>query len=350
MRREDGGHVACEFCRRFPSEAMKLSWAFVFAFSALTSADERVWDGASDSCWFLTEGGTDGQCLAEDCCAGSDWVVGECPSYANDWRCCFSYNQCADECGINVFLCDELHSPSFIGGPVFLRHLIIKLDMHLTPHMLSIGGRGGTKKEGRESRSLALLSPRSCSDSVARDYACRLMVMYEAGRIFLKPNHFNELGNDPYDGASSLSNILDTCQGKQVKRSAYCAEAPGGCTCLRGSMVKALYEYATKFWNENGERLEDLAAGECTRRKLPFLPELVALRWQHVRRFLLHSLVSSICLLFSSMRERRMRSAFAFSWHCEELVEFVRQYPLEELCYPGGPCSGHDTWVHAAFV
>ncbi|CAG0887672.1 unnamed protein product [Darwinula stevensoni] len=273
---------------------MKLAWSLL-VFFAFASADEReVWEGAGDECWYLILEGTYGQCMQEDCCAHEFWLSGKCPSYGGDWRCCFSHNQCAQECG-------------------------------------------------------------SCSDSVAKEYACKLMVMHETERIFLKPNHFNELGNDPYDGAAVLSNIRDTCLGRQAKRSAYCAEAPGGCACLRGSMVKALYEYANRFWNNYGERLEVCAwhfalFGEFPRRKLPFLPELVALCGQRFRCRLLHPLVSFICLLLSSMRERRMRCAFAFSWHCEELVAFVRQYPLEELCYPGGPCSGHETWVHAAFV
>ena len=36
-------------------------------------------------------------------------------------------------------------------------------------------------------------------------------------KIELKPEHFNSAGNNPYDGAASLSNIRDTCYGNQVK-------------------------------------------------------------------------------------------------------------------------------------
>ena len=36
-------------------------------------------------------------------------------------------------------------------------------------------------------------------------------------QIELKPEHFNSAGNNPYDGAASLSNIRDTCYGNQVQ-------------------------------------------------------------------------------------------------------------------------------------
>ena len=61
--------------------------------------------------------------------------------------------------------------------------------------------------------------PGSCSDSVAKENACKLLDMYEAGTVSLKPDHFSPSGNNPYDGASVLSNIRDTCLGKQGKRS-----------------------------------------------------------------------------------------------------------------------------------
>ena len=58
-----------------------------------------------------------------------------------------------------------------------------------------------------------------CSDRTARDYACRIMALYEDRRISLKHNHFDSRGNNPYDGASSLCNVRDTCYGRQGKRS-----------------------------------------------------------------------------------------------------------------------------------
>lgn len=60
-----------------------------------------------------------------------------------------------------------------------------------------------------------------CNDPVARDYACRLLAMQETGQIRIKSEHFSADGNNPYDGASALSNIRDTCYGRQVKRSKY---------------------------------------------------------------------------------------------------------------------------------
>ena len=39
------------------------------------------------------------------------------------------------------------------------------------------------------------------------------------GDLWLKPEHFNSAGNNPYDGAASLSNIRDTCYGNQVIRN-----------------------------------------------------------------------------------------------------------------------------------
>jgi len=59
--------------------------------------------------------------------------------------------------------------------------------------------------------------------------------------VRLKEEHFSAAGNSPYDGASAMSNIRDTCYGRQAKRSSYCDSdgcAPGGCICLQvGSPV-----------------------------------------------------------------------------------------------------------------
>ena len=48
--------------------------------------------------------------------------------------------------------------------------------------------------------------------------ACEIWNLQTAGKIWLKPDHFNPLGNDPYDGASARDNIKDTCEGKQARR------------------------------------------------------------------------------------------------------------------------------------
>jgi hypothetical protein len=147
--------------------------------------------------------------------------------------------------------------------------------------------------------------------------------MYEAGTVALKPDHFASAGNNPYDGASVLSNIRDTCFGKQVKRSAYsCAEgsAPGGCVCLRGSMVKALWTYANDFYATNKLALQvNALAGSCHSTN----------SWHY--------------------QGNTMDVACTYPInHCRQLVDFVNQYPLEETCHPW-QCAGHDTWVHAAF-
>ena len=50
---------------------------------------------------------------------------------------------------------------------------------------------------------------------------CRIILNYlmslVSDKIELKPEHFNSAGNNPYDGAASLSNIRDTCYGNQVQ-------------------------------------------------------------------------------------------------------------------------------------
>jgi hypothetical protein len=55
----------------------------------------------------------------------------------------------------------------------------------------------------------------------AQAVACEVLGMHEKGQIVLKGEHFDPSGNNPYDGASSLSNIRDTCYGKHAKLSSY---------------------------------------------------------------------------------------------------------------------------------
>ena len=71
----------------------------------------------------------------------------------------------------------------------------------------------------------------ACGSGV-KNAACRVLALYEAGQIWLKPDHFNSAGNNPYDGASSLSNIKDTCYGHRAKRSSYGSTTIGGDVCL----------------------------------------------------------------------------------------------------------------------
>jgi hypothetical protein len=58
-------------------------------------------------------------------------------------------------------------------------------------------------------------------DVIAQRLACMIQTMSEENRIILKPDHYDKPGNDPYDGASALDNILDVCSGFQAKRSKY---------------------------------------------------------------------------------------------------------------------------------
>lgn len=104
----------------------------------------------------------------------------------------------------------------------------------------------------------------TCNDPEAKDYACRLLAMHERGEIRLKHNHFSADGNDPYDGASALSNVRDTCYGRQAKRSNYCAAAPGGCVCLKGAMLRTMHTYATNFRSQYGQAIDvNAIAGSC---------------------------------------------------------------------------------------
>ena len=49
-----------------------------------------------------------------------------------------------------------------------------------------------------------------------KDLACKILVLHEEKKISLKADHFDARGNNPYDGAASLSQIRDTCYGNRV--------------------------------------------------------------------------------------------------------------------------------------
>ena len=68
------------------------------------------------------------------------------------------------------------------------------------------------------SRNICATSCDYSCGSYVQELACDILEMYEARQIWLKPEHFNSQGNNPYDGASSLSNIRDSCYGRAVKR------------------------------------------------------------------------------------------------------------------------------------
>ena len=52
--------------------------------------------------------------------------------------------------------------------------------------------------------------------------ACKILVLHEEKKISLKADHFDALGNSPYDGAASLSQIRDTCYGNRVSHIGQC--------------------------------------------------------------------------------------------------------------------------------
>ncbi|ODN00968.1 hypothetical protein Ocin01_05719 [Orchesella cincta] len=202
-----------------------------------------------------------GECVQDDCCDGDAYISNLCMNYQNNVRCCYSRNSCTTSCG-------------------------------------------------------------TCNDAVAKDYACRILAMHEKRQIRLKGEHFDPRGNSPYDGASALSNIRDTCYGRQVKRSNYCSAAPGGCVCLKGAMVRGLHTYALSFWNTYGQPVDvNALAGSCHS----------STSW--------HYQGNTFDVSCTTPRN-----------HCSALRDWCLNQNIVEACYPGSTCGGHDTWVHCAFA
>merc|ERR1712130_246831 len=136
----------------------------------------------------------------------------------------------------------------------------------------------------------------------------------------VEPEHFNSAGNNPYDGAASLSNIRDTCYGNQAKRSSY-GVAPGGCVCLKESMLEVMFEYAMLYHGQTGKAIQvNAIAGS----------EHSANSWHYQG-----NTMDVACTTPTN--------------HCNQLVDFCRDHGAIELCYPGSSCGGHETWVHCAF-
>ncbi len=178
----------------------------------------------------------------------------------------------------------------------------------------------------------------ACSDTV-RSLACEILDMYENGRIYLKPEHFDSRGNNPYDGAASISNIRDTCRGHMAKRllvfffkkkclhteyhtncrSSY-ENAPGGCTCLHSSMLDAMIDYANEFYNTYG---------------LPIEINAIAGSSHSVNSW--HYEGNTMDISCTTPLD-----------HCVAIEDFCRDRGAIELCYPGSSCGGHETWVHCA--
>lgn len=218
--------------------------------------------GGDQPCYTTPSNGKDGGiCLQTDCCEGSLYISNLCPAYQANVRCCYSSNKCNTGTGT--------------------------------------------------------------STGTVQSTACEILSMHEKKQIALKGEHFNSLGNNPYDGASALSNIRDTCYGKQAKRSSYCCTegcSPGGYVGLTSKMLISLRDYAKQYYASTGLAIQVSAlAGSC------------------------HSTTS--------------KHYQGTTWdiacttptnHCSSLTTWCRNQNPVELCYPGGPCSGHDTWVHCA--
>jgi len=216
--------------------------------------------GADQPCYQEERQDVQGFCETESCCDYDFVISGLCPNYPANVKCCFSSNTCGKEC------------------------------------------RGG-----------------GCG-SRAQELACSLLSLYESGDLWLKPEHFNSAGNNPYDGAASLSNIRDTCYGNQAKRSSY-GVAPGGCVCLKESMLEAMFEYAMLYHGQTGQAIQvNAIAGS----------EHSANSWHYQG-----NTMDVACTTPTN--------------HCNQLVDFCRDHGAIELCYPGSSCGGHETWVHCAF-
>lgn len=83
----------------------------------------------------------------------------------------------------------------------------------------------------------------ACTDATARDYACKLLKLADAGTITLWKQHPSGV----HDNAYSYNNIRDACNGHAASRSHYtCSEcrspgAPGGHVCLSGTLLHYIY-------------------------------------------------------------------------------------------------------------
>lgn len=84
--------------------------------------------------------------------------------------------------------------------------------------------------------------------------------------------------------------------------------------------------------------------GECFGRILS-LYQLIPLPRKHLWCCLYYSYVSpSFNMIGMCFNEKKILHRN----HCSSLTTWCRNQNPVELCYPGGPCSGHDTWVHCA--
>jgi len=89
----------------------------------------------------------------------------------------------------------------------------------------------------------------ACTDATAKDYACKLLQLADAGTITLWKQHPSGV----HDNAYSYNNIRDACSGHAASRSHYtCSEcrspgAPGGHVCLKASLLHYIYAVHQKL-------------------------------------------------------------------------------------------------------
>ncbi|CAC5416954.1 unnamed protein product [Mytilus coruscus] len=86
----------------------------------------------------------------------------------------------------------------------------------------------------------------SC-DPVAKEYACKLLQLYNTGKLSLWDAHASK----EHDSAFCINNIRDTCNGGKAQRSSYtCSEcpsgAPGGSVCLNPNLLKYVYNLGSR--------------------------------------------------------------------------------------------------------
>ena len=55
----------------------------------------------------------------------------------------------------------------------------------------------------------------TCNDAVAKDYACKILALHNAGKIHL----WNRHPSGVHDNAYAYNNIRDTCNGHAASRS-----------------------------------------------------------------------------------------------------------------------------------
>ncbi|KAL4216412.1 hypothetical protein ACF0H5_024138 [Mactra antiquata] len=83
----------------------------------------------------------------------------------------------------------------------------------------------------------------SCSDATAKNYACKLKALADAGTITL----WNKHPSGVHDNAYAYNNIRDACLGHAAARSHYTCStctspgAPGGHVCLSATLLHYIY-------------------------------------------------------------------------------------------------------------